>query len=418
MSGPLALAGTSAVLRELLLNGLLDADAAGALGVATVEVTLLPPDLLQRTPPPDNPQLNLFLYNVVRNTGWAGQGLPARDAHGRRSANPVLALDLHYLLSAYGNREFEAEVLLGAAMKTLHETPGLDRTLIRAALPPAFGSSALADQFETLRIAPTSLSTEEIARLWSAFQTPFRPSVAFVVSVVLIESTRPGRTALPVRARVFVAQPMAALRIDRVLSGNGPGHLVTPLGRLRLEGRQLGNPDLRVWINSLDFSAGIVRREDRAVELDWPAALPAALRAGASGALAVQPAMLGLPPTPHEGFTSNVAGFVLCPAVQALSVPVAGTLRVGFVPPAGPAQRVQLMLNETGLPPGAAARSFTLMAPPSNGVIAPATEVSQIDFDAAAVPPGNWLVRLQVDGAASPLGVSAAGLYDAPQVVL
>ena len=106
MSGPLALAGTSAVLRELLLNGLQDADAAGALGVATVEVTLLPPDLLQRTPPPDNPQLNLFLYNVVRNTGWSGQGLPARDAHGRRSGNPMLALDLHYLLSAYGNREF------------------------------------------------------------------------------------------------------------------------------------------------------------------------------------------------------------------------------------------------------------------------------------------------------------------------
>ncbi len=428
MSGPLAIAATTAVLRELLTAGLQQADVAGALGVPGVDVMLLPPDLLPRSPPAENPQLNLFLFNLVRNTAWAGDALPARDARGQHVANPLLALDLHYLVSAYGNREFEAEALLGAALQTLHETPGLGRAFIRAALQPggpiatahpAFAATGLADQLETVKISPSPLPSEEIARLWSAFQTPYRPSSAFVASVVLVSSTLPVRTALPVRTRAFVALPLPGLRIDRVRSGAGPGAAIVAQGRLRLEGRQLGAPDLQVWIGSLDFSAAVVARADDAIELDWPAVPPAALRSGAIGALVVKPLMLGAPPTPHEGFNSNVAGFVLCPLITATDATTPGTLRIDCVPPVGPAQRVQLVLNETGLAPGLAPRALTLAAPPSNGVAAPATETSSIPFDVAAVPAGQWLMRLQVDGAASPLTVDVlTGLYDGPQVTL
>ena len=56
----------------------------------------------------------------------ATSGLPSRDASGRlRLTNAPLALDLHYLLSAYSGGDLHAEILLGYAMQLLHEMPVL-----------------------------------------------------------------------------------------------------------------------------------------------------------------------------------------------------------------------------------------------------------------------------------------------------
>ncbi len=49
-----------------------------------------------------------------------------------------------------------------------------------------------------MRITLQPLSVEEISKLWTAFQTQFRTSVSYQVSVVLIESQRPAKTPLPV----------------------------------------------------------------------------------------------------------------------------------------------------------------------------------------------------------------------------
>ena len=79
-----------------------------------------------------SPQLNLFLYQVTPNQGWRNVG-PAvrRRRRASRLTNPPLALDLHYLLTAYGAADFEAEILLGYGMQVLHEHPVLDRQAIR-----------------------------------------------------------------------------------------------------------------------------------------------------------------------------------------------------------------------------------------------------------------------------------------------
>jgi hypothetical protein len=45
------------------------------------------------------------------------------------------------------------------------------------------------------------MSSEEMSKLWTTFQTNFRISAAYEVAVVLIESTRASRTPLPVLAR-------------------------------------------------------------------------------------------------------------------------------------------------------------------------------------------------------------------------
>lgn len=63
--------------------------------------------------------------------------LPSRSGTGgERLTNAPLALDLHYVMIAYGRADFQAEILLGYGMHLLHERPVLDRAAIRRALNP------------------------------------------------------------------------------------------------------------------------------------------------------------------------------------------------------------------------------------------------------------------------------------------
>lgn len=213
MSSPLAVGAVSAVLRNLLDNGLID--ASGPLGPVTVSA--LAPDRIDLEDPA--PRLNLFLHQASRNAAWSNRELPTRSPAGERIANTPLALDLHYLVTAYGFADLHADILLGYAMHLLHERPVLDRAAIRRALdpspldvsmlPPAFAALAasdLADQIEALRITPVPMGTDEMGKLWSALQSHYRPSAAYQVSVVLIEGTRPARSPLPVLSRGRVDQ--------------------------------------------------------------------------------------------------------------------------------------------------------------------------------------------------------------------
>ena len=137
MSSALAIAGVTAVLQDLLNDGLINHNVSGVLG-STVTVRALPPDRLEPANGTESTQLNLFLHRVTPNSGWRNQGLPSRDGSGQnRLTNPPLALDLHYLLSAYGSEDLQAEILLGYAMQLLHETPVLDRKAIATALNPS-----------------------------------------------------------------------------------------------------------------------------------------------------------------------------------------------------------------------------------------------------------------------------------------
>jgi hypothetical protein len=210
VSSPLAIGAVSAVLRNVLDNGIVEQVPLGT----TVSVTATAPDTIKLDAPDDPPQLNIFLHQVTPNSGWRNRELPSRSAEGDRLTNPPLALDLHYLITAYGRTDFQAEILLGYAMHLLHERPILDRAAIRRALdpspldvsmlPPAFqvlAASDLADQVETIRITPAAMPGEEMSKLWAAIQSHYRPSAAYHVSVVLIEAKQPARSPLPVLSR-------------------------------------------------------------------------------------------------------------------------------------------------------------------------------------------------------------------------
>lgn len=213
MSSPLAIAAVTAVLRDLLNNGFIDHNIVGSTG-SNVDVTAMPPDTIELENGNAQTQLNLFMHQVTPNSGWRNVDLPSRDARGSRVTNPPLALDLHYLLTAYGIEELHSEILLGYAMYLMHERPVLDRQAIRTALagstvdgsilPPAYQAltaADLADQVEQIKITPVTMNTEEMSKLWSAMQANYRPTAAYAVSVVLIEAEKPTRSPLPVLTR-------------------------------------------------------------------------------------------------------------------------------------------------------------------------------------------------------------------------
>lgn len=211
MSSPLAIAGVTAVLKDLLNNGLIDNNDIAAIG--TVKVSALSPDRVPTGDQEDN-RINLFLYQVTPNQGWRNQGLPSKSSNGEQLTNPPLALDLHYMLSAYGTEDFNAEVLLGYAMELLHELV-LDREDIRNSLSPNNlikialipkdddGRTAidLADQIERIKIIPNYLSADELSRLWTSMQARYRPTMVYQVCTVLIQRKKPTRSPLPVLAR-------------------------------------------------------------------------------------------------------------------------------------------------------------------------------------------------------------------------
>jgi hypothetical protein len=188
MTSALAVAAVTAVIRNLLDGRLITRGVTANLGGVTVSA--LPPD---RVPigADERSQLNIFLHRLTPNSSWRS----ARSTSNSRSSQyRPLAIDLHYLVTAYGEQDFHAEILLGHAMQVLQEIPVLSRDAIRDALTAVaptdgtaivssgravLGQSNLADQLDEISISPEFLNSDESSRLWSALQ-------AYRVSSVLI----------------------------------------------------------------------------------------------------------------------------------------------------------------------------------------------------------------------------------------
>lgn len=253
MSNELAIAGVTAVLQYYLNN--LYVSVADRFASA-VTVSCLAPDQVQKelsSNGADNVenQVNLFLHQVSFNAAWRNVDYASVSRDGtQRLKNPPLALDLHYLLTAYGSEYWQAEALLGYALMMLHEAPVLTRndissaiTVLTGASPPYPGNklsgflqtSAIADQVEMIKLTPESLSREEMAWLWTALKADYRPTFPFQVSVVLMQPELSRSFALPVLSRVFAPAPMQPPRISVVQTATGqpgavPGDTVTVLG--------------------------------------------------------------------------------------------------------------------------------------------------------------------------------------------
>jgi hypothetical protein len=444
MSNALGIAAVTAVLRDLLQNALIDHDVVASVGEVKVNVTS-PGLIVAPTDGQVSSQLNLFLYQVLGNSGWSNVNQPARSASGERLGNPPLALNLRYLLTAYGVSDFDAEILLGYGMQILHETPVLPRDAIRTALAPpgpvsgsilapafkALSAADLADQVEQIKIIPVFLGLEEMTQLWSTFQVAYRPSTAYHVSVVLIESKRSTRATLPVQKYGLYGLPFHLPQISSVSPPTGLGQPILAGSDLIIRGERLRGTITRLQLDSGELEPAAEDVSDSEICIE-----PGSLHAGMHALQVVHYIEIGDPPRLHRNANSNIGAFLLHPAIVQLGdgsyditiADVADTdegreanLSIHLTPPVGRKQHAVLLLYQFNTPAGENARSYSFFptpwpAPPQ-GQPEP-QEFETVNFHVAGIEPGTYLVRVQVDGAESGLELDGDGRYAQPRITI
>jgi hypothetical protein len=392
MSNVLAIAATTRTLRNLLLAQMPTLDAE----LSDLEVTLQPPDVARKGI--SKAQLNLFLYQVVANAAWRNLDLPGQVRAGE-TAPPPLALNLHYVITAWGRGESDIDALshrvLAAAMSTLHDRGVLDGNDIRNAL----ADNDLANQIERVRVTPLPQSVDELSRLWTAFQTNYRTSAAYEAAVVLIDSQAAARAPLPVlrrgaQDRGVIATASAAAVLDALTLPHA--QTAVRLGEdIVLGGRQLGTQDAVARFSSprldapidiapLAGEAGSLRvhladsSEDTMAAARWaPGIYTVALR--------VQPP--GLPP-----LLSNELPLALAPVIALGSLTAAAgdfVLNLTCAPRIRDGQRVFLLFGDR------------LLTPASLSNPADTQQPTALTFQLTSVAAGTYTVRLRVDGADS-----------------
>ncbi len=186
MSSPEAIATVTAALQRLLSDVV-----PGGTGVTTKPPSTARNESIE--------QLNIFLYAVHYNTAFTNAPMIGETRQGEK-AYPPLPLVLKYLITAYGDgdEDISGQQVMGRAMSLLHDHPLLGAEDINGILP----ESNLQQQIERVRITPDPLSLDDISKLWTSFQSAeYRLSTGYQVSVVLIESSRESRAALPVIKR-------------------------------------------------------------------------------------------------------------------------------------------------------------------------------------------------------------------------
>jgi len=421
MSNQLSIAAVTRTLRNLL-NGVItsyDGLPDDSRPTGEITVTTLPLDRVRDgNGSSAGNQVNLFLYHAEINAAWRNMDIP-RQVRPGENGRPPLALNLYYIVTAYGQDDSEliAHVLLGTAMGILHDHAVLTRAEIRDAL----ALSELDSQIDQVKITPQPVSLDEVSKLWTGFQSEYRLSAAYQVSVVLIESTLPTRTPLPVlrrgsedRGPQAVASPTPF--IEGVRQFLDPEIADPSLSRkpsaelgdtLVLAGSNLGGGGLTVRFHNIRLEEPIERSplpgntetelrvtlpgtaEDAQVPSIWPVGIYTIT-------LVVQRPNL-------PAWTTNTVPFALAPTIQGINPTSAAiaalplSLEVTCIPQVRGNQRAVLLFGDREIPLE------------SNQTAADPTAPSTLVFLVADVPAGEYVVRLRVDGVDSiPIDFSAA----------
>jgi hypothetical protein len=399
MSNSLAIAAVTATLRNLLTQGIqLEPN------LVDTTVTTMLPDRARAATDTAN-QVNLFLYQATPNAAWRNLDIPTRVRPGE-SGFPPLALNLYYLVTTYGRDNDQAQPfsheLLGRAMSILHDHPVLGQDEIQAAL----AGNDLYTQIERIRFTLQPLGVEEIYRLWTGFQTPYRMSVSYEATVVLIDSSLATSAPLPVLTRgrpayfggqvdggVVVVPSVLAPAIAAILPNTSAVFGQT----LTLQGTGLSGDSVSISIVSPSLIAPVVVAPASAADAAVSFVVPSGPQPVPNSA-ATQPFPSGLYSigvTVTRGgiaVSSNALPLALGPTItKGLPATVAAstktvTLTLACTPPVELNQRVSLLLGGTEY----VANAFT----------APASSVA---FTLTKIPAGVYYARLRVDGADSAL---------------
>jgi hypothetical protein len=430
VSNALSIAATTLTLRSLL-GQVASADYStlppDARPVNQIDITTLPPDQAR----PDNlrNRVNLYLYHTEYDPAWRNTDLPRRGRPGE-VLPPVLPLNLHYLVTVYAENDNEliGQVLLGTAMRVLHDHPVLSRSEIETALAEA----ELDAQVERVRVTALPFKIEDLTAIWSGFQSEYRLSAGYKVGVLLIESSQAARAALPVlrrggedRGPSVVPGPAPSLTgvaefFDASLPN--PPSAAKPAAELGdtvvLTGAHLDGADMVVRLThdrtgavrelplSPERDAGTVQfalppASDPNVPGEWPA-----------GFYTVE---LVVTRTDAPPWTTNRLTFAVAPSVSALapaSQPVGAqpfALVLTCTPQVLVEQRVSVLVRDREL------------APDPGGVVTPGdpNQPSTVQVAVGDLAAGDHVVRLRIDGIDSlPVDLATAPpAFDAAQTL-
>lgn len=349
-----------------------------------IEVTTLQPQKMGA--PGASNQVNLFLYAASTNGAWRNQDMPTVRAG--ETGFPPLPLNLEYLISTFGEGDSEllAHFLLGHAMRLLHDNPIIPREQI--SLP----ESGLRQQIERVTVTQRPISVDEMSKLWSSFVAPYRPSAAYLVTVVLIESRQPARSALPVLRRGADDRgPTATTTPPPSITALHPPKpfVVARLGDdVVIEGKNLVGSDITARIRHPSLGAPVIAIPDPSGGGDR-----AVLHIG-NDAAAVDTWIAGVTTisllvdrSPLPAWITNELPLPIAPSitVTAATDPDNGqtTITVACSPVVRPGQNVLLLFGDTQIVP----------EPPPP----PAGTPTELKFLVSA-PAGSYVVRLRVDG--------------------
>jgi len=416
MSTAFALAAITAVIKYQIDNGLVESN------LNDIRVSLLPPDKID-TGEEGGSKLNLFLYRVTPNQGWQNNDLPSYNSKGERVSNPKLSIDLHYLITSSCSSYYQSEILLGTAMQILHSNPVLGRDMIRKALEndnlllntlnrDEIKNSGLENQIEQIKITFQNLNIEEISKLWSSFQTNYRLTVSYLVTVVLIESYLSAKSSLPVTGRNIYAVPFNNPAIEKIYLYEGGNIFITISSKIVVKGQNFPSENMKLFVSDIDFTDCIEKYNDKEVIVQFKDTFPDGIYSGVQSLKISGNIDIGSPPVPHKAIESNEEVFIIHPIIEPLVENLTeelvnniqtkkGNIRTKFNPNVIKKQKITLFLNEYDPPSIRSARSYSFPAPVNNGIPDPDTESSEVIFSFKNVEPGKYLVRTRVDGADS-----------------
>lgn len=400
MSNHLAIAAVTATLQRIL-QAAVQEDVFGA------RVTAARPNSLEGGLMETG--VNIYLYLITPNPAYTSAEQPIRRPARDLVKRSLVASDLQFLLSFYGSdAEMEPQRLAGSVIRTFQSVYALTPEMLRETVSdPTFGFLAdadLSEQLEPVRIVPTEISVENLSKIWSVFfQTPYALSLTYKATVVLIEGEELGKRPLPIRERRTSIVPFRQLVVDRVISASGSFQPITLDSTITITGRNLYHDSVRVRVADIDVEPTTVTSSQ--IQLSLPSVPAGVLRAGVQSVQVVHPRGEERLHGGYDGAESNLASFVLRPTIA--SVHVSSVASVGHdlcravitvetVQPVDPTQRAILILNEWSRQDAdaymekASGRSDTTQT---------------LQFTLNRIEPGNYLVRIQINGAESLLEV-------------
>ncbi len=151
--------------------------------------------------------LSVYLHRIEFNVNRRNQP-PRVDAEGRKF-RPSAAVDLHFLITAWGPTAERQMDLLACAIRTLQDTPQLPAGVLNR-----FAGDRALDVFadnEAVELVGENLAAQDFVNLWGNTLANQQPSVSYLARQVLIDSETPILEGAAVQTRKFdVRKPQSS----------------------------------------------------------------------------------------------------------------------------------------------------------------------------------------------------------------